>query len=306
MKTFAKAPLAVAIAALLAAPYALAQTAQSFGGNGSNDFDTDAYLDVDVENEISVSLEHNVTNSIDVTVDLDMDAEEADHFAAATIDRKQFTDDNAVYSDKSTNTATATDSGNNAKGNIGINVASGDLNKQANDTSIASGNSDVENGEPGLSAQFFPGWGDKDDDASMVFAKAATYSIQSSSNNSYDNDGTSNTASLSNSLNNASGNLGANFASGAGNVQNNAMTLAVGQGSSAEATTGGVQVSYNNVSDNDLYEASVGPFTVYVRNNTNTATLSDSLNNAAGNVGVNIASGNGNMQSNTLSIARAQ
>ena len=300
MKTFTKAPLAVAIAALLVAPYALAEY------NGSNDFDTDAYLDVDVENDIEVSLYHSVNNTIDVDVDLEVTGEDADHFAAATIDRKQFTDDNAVYSDKSNNTSEITGSANGATGNIGINVASGDLNKQANDTSIASGNSDDGSSEAGLSAQFFPGWGDKEDDASMVFAKAATYSIQSSSNNSYDNDGTTNTVAIDNSLNNVSGNLGANFAAGAGNVQNNAMTLAVGQGSSAEATTGGVQVSYNNVSDNDLYEANVGPFTVFVKDNTNNASLTNSLSGAAGNVGVNIASGNGNMQSNTLSIARAQ
>ncbi|WP_083023734.1 hypothetical protein [Vreelandella lionensis] len=140
----------------------------------------------------------------------------------------------------------------------------------------------------------------------MVFAKAATYSIQSSSNNSYDNDGTTNSAVIDNSMNNVSGNIGVNVASGAGNVQNNAMTLAVGQGSSAEATTGGVQVSYNNVSDNDLYAANVGPFTVSVANNTNNAVLNNALASAAGNVGVNISSGNGNMQSNTLSIARAQ
>lgn len=303
MKTFAKAPLAVAIAALLATPYALAEY------NGSNDFDTDAYLDVDVENDISVSLEHEVSNSIDVNVDFEMDAEDADHFAAATIDRKQFTDDNGVKAELSDNTSTVSGSGNGATGNIGINVASGDLNKQANDTAIASGESAEGSNAQGASAMF--GWpghggGSKDDDASMVFAKAATYSIQSSSNNSYYNDGTTNAASLSGSLNNVSGNIGANIAAGAGNIQNNAMTLAVGQGSSAEATTGGVQVSYNNLSDNDLVVESANWWSVELSGNTNTAELNNSLANASGNVGVNIASGNGNMQSNTLSIARAQ
>lgn len=302
MKTFTKAPLAVAIAALLAAPYALADN------NGDNEFDTDAYLDVDVENDITVSLSHSVSNTIDVTVGLEVTGEDADHFAAATIDRKQFTDDNAVKSDFTDNTASVTGSGNGATGNIGINVASGDLNKQANDTSIASGSQGdaPASAESGLASMF---WGPKpspeEDDASMVFAKAATYSIQSSSNNSYDNDGTTNSAVVDNSLNYVSGNIGVNSAAGAGNVQNNAMTLAVGQGSSAEATTGGVQVSYNNVSDGDLGVAQAG-WSVYVQNNTNDASLTNSLAGAAGNVGVNIASGNGNMQSNTLSIARAQ
>lgn len=297
MKTFAKAPLAVAISALLAAPFALA-----------NDFDTDAYLDVDVENDIAVSLEHSVTNSIDVDVDFEMDAEDADHFAAATIDRKQFTDDNAVKSELSDNSSTVSGSGNGATGNIGINVASGDLNKQANDTAIASGESSSGSNGQGASAMFWwtPGHGSPDDDASMVFAKAATYAIQSSSNNRYYNDGTENNAVMSNSLNNVSGNIGANVAAGAGNIQNNAMTLAVGQGSSAEATTGGVQVSYNNMSDNDLVVESANWWSVELSGNTNNAELNNSLSNASGNVGVNIASGNGNMQSNTLSIARAQ
>ena len=312
MKTFAKAPLAVAIAAFLAAPCALAQYSGSNGSNGSNDFDTDAYLDVDVENDISVSLEHNVKNSIDVGISYEMVADPADHFSAATIDRKQFTDDNAVKSDFTENNSELIGSGNGATGNIGINVASGDLNKQANDTAIASGNQGGEGGEQ-LTSMMWGGHnggggnngGNGNDDAAMVFAKAATFSIQSSSNNSYDNDGTTNSAVLNNSLNNVSGNIGVNMASGAGNIQNNAMTLAVGQDSSAEATTGGVQVSYNNVSDGDLGVAHAG-WSVYVQNNSNNAQLNNALSGAAGNVGVSIASGNGNMQSNTLSIARAQ
>lgn len=305
MKTFAKAPLALAIAALLAAPYALAQS------NGNNNFDTDAYLDVDVENDISVSLEHDVANSIEVGITYEMEADPADHFSAATIDRKQFTDDNAVKTDFTDNSSEMINSGNGATGNIGINVASGDLNKQANDTAIASGDQGGEGGEQLTSMMWGGGHGgggngdNGNDDAAMVFAKAATFSIQSTSNNSYDNDGTTNSAVIDNSLNYVSGNIGVNMASGAGNVQNNAMTLAVGQDSSAEATTGGVQVSYNNVSDGDLGVTHAG-WSVYVQNNTNDAKLNNALTGAAGNVGVSIASGNGNMQSNTLSIARAQ
>lgn len=307
MKTFAKAPLALAISALLVAPYALAT-------GSDNDFDTDAYLDVDVENDIRVEIEHEVTNDIWVEIDMEMDADPADHFAAATIDRKQFNDDNIVKTEKSDNDAAVNGSaGTGASGNIGINVAAGDLNKQANDTAIAKGSTGLAPEDDTRSASFCGPWGcggggEEEQDASMVFAKAATFSVQSSSNNSYYNDGTENSAELGGSaLTRASGNIGVNIAAGAGNDQHNGMALAVGQDSSAEATTGGVQVSYGNVSDNDLYEASVGPFTVYVQNNENDASLGGSaLTGANGNIGVNIASGNGNMQSNTLSIARAQ
>ncbi|WP_083023735.1 hypothetical protein [Vreelandella lionensis] len=158
----------LAIAALLAAPYALAEY------NGSNDFDTDAYLDVDVENDISVALEHSVANSIEVGVTFEMEAASADNFAAATIDRKQFTDDNAVYSDKSVNNAGVTGSSNNATGNIGINVASGDLNKQANDTSIASGNAGEESG---VESMLFGGRHDGGNVAVMAVATAEVITV---------------------------------------------------------------------------------------------------------------------------------
>jgi len=289
MKTFAKAPLALAVAALFASSYALASD------KSTNDFDTDAYLDVDVENDITVELGHEIESDIWVELDMKADVKDPNHFSIATVDRKQYSDNNTVYDDETVNSSTATHSGNNSGGNMGANVASGGLNSQANDTAISKGSS----GETTETTRYYSSHGHyqgstQDTYEAMVFAKAANIAVQSSSNNEFDNDGTTNVAGASNSFNGAAGNLGVNMAAGYGNGQSNGMTLAVGQNSSAEAMVAGVQSIYDNELDNDV----ACNCTV----NTNTSFLSHSFNDAVGNVGVNIASGNANLQSNTLSI----
>lgn len=315
MKTFAKAPLAMAIAALFASSYALATDSGS-----NNTFDTDSYVNSYWNNEIDVEIEHEIEFEADIEIKDEFGIKDPNNYAAATVDRKQLSNDNTVKADKSNNDAIVNgDSGNGASGNIGINVSAGDLNKQANDTSIAKGTESDSSSTSGLTVETamggrgnghghgHGGGGSNDDDAAMVFAKAATFSLQSSSENRYYNDGTENNATLDNSLQGASGNIGVNVAAGAGNSQSNGLALAVGSNSSADATSGGVQMSYDNMSDNDLYEVEFRGHTVWVQNNENNAQLSGgALAGATGNIGANIASGNGNMQSNTLSIARSQ
>lgn len=295
MKTFAKAPLAMAIAALLAAPYALAS-----GSGSSNDFDTDAYMDVDVENDITVEIGHEIESDIWVELDMEADVEDPDQFSIATVDRKQYSDNNTVYDDQSDNDALVTGSGGGASGNIGVNVTAGGLNTQANDAAISKGSDGDTTSSFAAQTVFGPVTGSETYE-SMVFAKAANFSLQSSSNNSFDNDATQNNAKVSGSFGGASGNLGVNAASGFGNAQHNSMTLALGQNSSAEATVVGVQSVYDNELDNDTVGCGCN-----LDVNTNTAELHNSFGGASGNIGVNIASGNLNMQSNTLSIARAK
>jgi len=100
-----------------------------------------------------------------------------------------------------------------------------------------------------------------------------------------------NTASLGDgTLDAADGNVGVNIAAGAFNIQKNALVIAsVTGGHLAEATTGVLQHSEKNRS--------------VVEDVTNTATLDGGLENASGNIGVNIAAGVGNLQLNTLTIA---
>lgn len=293
MKTFAKAPLALAIAALFVSSYAVAQ-------GSSNDFDTDAYMDVDVENDITVEIGHEIESDIWVELDMEADVEDPDHFSIATVDRKQYTDNNTVYDDQSDNDALVTGSGGGAKGNIGVNVAAGGLNSQANDAAISKG-SDGETTSSYTARTPIGHFSGSETYDSMVFAKAANFSLQSSSNNSFDNDATQNNAKVSGSFGGASGNIGVNAASGFGNGQHNSMALAVGQNSSAEASVVGVQSVYDNELDNDTVGCDCS-----LEVNTNTAELHNSFGGAMGNIGVNIASGNLNMQSNTLSIARAK
>ncbi len=104
--------------------------------------------------------------------------------------------------------------------------------------------------------------------------------------------GGGNTASIDNTGNDLTGNIGANMASGTGNAQGNEAALAsLADANSvfASAQTFSTQVSAVN---GNLAIAS-----------TNKAKLNDSFNDVSGNVGVNIASGSGNMQDNQLAAA---
>ena len=104
--------------------------------------------------------------------------------------------------------------------------------------------------------------------------------------------GGGNDASVTGSANGITGNVGINVASGTGNAQSNQAAVASLQDAHnvfASAQTFSTQVSTVNanialVTDND-------------------ASLTGSVNHAVGNVGVNIASGSGNMQDNQLAAA---
>ncbi|MCO7215789.1 MULTISPECIES: hypothetical protein [unclassified Halomonas] len=214
MKTFEKAPLALAISALLVAPAALAD----------NSFDTDSYMDSDVNNRYDVHIK-NDSHTYKRLGALGGALVTDDNYSGATVDSKQFSDNNYATQDLTTNDATL--GGNalqGAAGNIGANVAAGDNNQQANDAALSSS------------------------DAATVFGQAASFSFQSTSNNMTGITGSPNTALMGgNALRNASGNIGVNVAAGIGNAQHNSLAAAVNTASgSADATTGGVQASYNN------------------------------------------------------------
>ncbi|WP_442489046.1 hypothetical protein [Halomonas litopenaei] len=213
MKTFEKAPLALAISALLVAPAAMA-----------NDFETNSSIDSEVTNGIDVHIfndSHNYkyVGALGGALFLD------DNYSGATVDSKQLSNNNDATQTLTTNDATL--GGNalqGASGNIGANVAAGDNNQQANDAALSSS------------------------DAATVFGQAASFSFQSASNNMTDINGSPNTALMGgNALRNASGNIGVNVAAGVGNAQHNSLAASVNTASgSADATTGGVQASYDN------------------------------------------------------------
>ncbi|HJV06532.1 MAG TPA: hypothetical protein VJ642_04365 [Chromobacteriaceae bacterium] len=160
-------------------------------------------------------------------------------------------------------------------GNAGVNNASGFFNQQANNVAISSTGS------------------------KNSVAKAATNFEQLNNDNTFNFEepyrGTSNdmTASVKGSIKDVNGNVGVNNAAGAGNQQKNDVALANASSALlASASTGGVQLNQNTIVTSSL------PLNV-------SASLSDSVKNVTGNVGVNNAAGLGNQQINTLSIASA-
>ncbi|MFK0088089.1 heme utilization protein [Pseudomonas sp. NPDC090755] len=132
-----------------------------------------------------------------------------------------------------------------------------------------------------------------------VYADAAAYDKQRSTNNFIKNEGTVNEAEMSSSASGTSGNVGVNVAAGNGNQQDNAAAIANAGSVSeidntfvfgdADATAQVRQYSNNNK--------------VYNHGATNSAVMSGSGENGSGNMGINIAGGDLNQQKNTMAIA---
>ncbi|MFO7582944.1 hypothetical protein [Guyparkeria sp.] len=218
----------------------------------------------------------------------------------ANVDNTQVLLFNQVENDMVKNTAGISDSvGANSQGNIGMNVASGDLNVQDNAAALAAA------------------------DASVVFGSASSNVNvnQMSFANGFSNDNVQNNAGISGSaFSGASGNIGVNVAAGSGNMQKNSLAAATGNAQEAEASADSTQLAAGNNIRNEGYVehdyvalSSVKsrrggghhhePEVVY---NTNDSSLTgNAFMGASGNIGVNIAAGSGNMQSNSLSLAVA-
>lgn len=224
--------------------------------------------------------------------------------ASASVDDSQINHNNSVENNETKNTATVSGSLGGASGNVGVNVAAGDNNQQANAAAIATADA----------AFVFGGFGGSSASASVAVDQQAY-------DNALTNYGNPNDATLTGSANGASGNAAINIAAGNYNQQKNDMAIAASENALiASADVSVAQYSRDNETDNkhgDVFEVEADlptvasgfgwgggyhpqtPQTPVVNN----ATLSGSLNGASGNVGVNIAAGGGNQQSNSLAIA---
>jgi hypothetical protein len=167
--------------------------------------------------------------------------------------------------------------GNNAlqttSGNVGVNIATGVDNAQSNDAALS--NMDV----------------------GPVFGTAQIYSTQASGGSAKVGDFNFVSSVGAGALADATGNIGVNVASGLGNVQNNSLAAsATTTSASNHWGSGGEAIA----SDQNCQTADAmvnGQFT-------GSATLgAGALANATGNIGVNIASGVGNLQHNGLAVA---
>ena len=231
-----------------------------------------ASIDADVEYDKKTSLYGRVGLSGHINVNSS---------AVAVSDPKQLIENNKLLTNTPNTVSIGTVTGN---GNIGVNAAAGFLNQQANIGTIASapgGNSNSrDNGQKR----------GKDDDGkeqgNSGWAEANTISLQKVYNNLYLGNGAVNKVTID--LVRGNGNIGVNGASGAFNAQENVLTMAVVKdGALAEANAGILQVSWGN--------------NIFSAGGSNSATIHWVDGN--GNIGVNAASGVGNIQSNSLTIA---
>ncbi|MFZ5655799.1 MAG: hypothetical protein ACOY37_01835 [Pseudomonadota bacterium] len=233
-------------------------------------------------NEIEVKVKVKVQGEIDVNAE-----------SAATVDQDQIIGLNRSVGDGDHTARIDGDALRRADGNIGVNLASGVGNAQSNDAAIST----ITRDGPGASgAGGANGNNGNDRKKGGAMATAMVFSTQATGGNSARSNtwGTNYTAELEgNALQNVQGNIGLNIAAGVGNGQSNAMAAAVADGAViAKATSDSEQVSLFNELDSshgdlDLV-ASIG---------------GNALQNASGNIGVNVASGVGNLQHNGLAIA---
>ena len=281
--------------------------------------------------------------------------------AQALVTDTQTSNGNYVLNQGTQNTGSLEGSLDDAAGNVGVNIAGGDHNQQANSAALSTA------------------------DEYFVFGAAtAAVSLNQTGTNVVDNFSVANTASVQSSGNNASGNIGINVASGVFNQQKNDFATATSAGFVASASSAATQSSTGNITNNQavLSQAATVTYTldgnvtgtyngvsdqvgdVYLDvwnsplhpngtvqlghvdvdsgaqgaqpgpNGTgaflfeesgeidlagtlsgtvplislqqavnNSATVSGSLNGASGNVGLNVAAGSGNQQANSLAIA---
>ena len=122
---------------------------------------------------------------------------------------------------------------------------------------------------------------------------AVVTDTQVSKDNKFDDTKTLNNAGANGSLSSSKGNLGANIAAGDANQQDNgaAITSSADDAASVFAAADIYQESKDNKFIN--------------KGTQNNASLVNSANNSSGNVGVNVAAGQGNQQKNNLAIVTA-
>lgn len=219
-----------------------------------------------------------LTNTVDVDGDvlvqgtIDVSAE-----SAALVDQDQFSLLSLMLGDGDNFASAEGNALRDAFGNIGLNIAAGAGNLQANDAALSA----LDGEDVFASAMVF--------NSQITGANIATdFPSGPDSQLIYDARVTDNV------LRDASGNIGLNVAAGAGNAQTNALAASVNSsGSLAKASADSEQLSVFNV-------------VLALQDLDNTATIdSNALRGAVGNIGVNIASGAGNAQHNGLAIAVA-
>jgi hypothetical protein len=270
---------------------------------------TAAYADgssgssVKITKKVSLSSNINISGDPYVSGNIDVNAA-----AVALSNSTQSSSNNSVTNNAGVvNDSTITgDVGNMASGNVGVNQAAGDLNAQGNSAAIAAaGSSSSSTGDAAFT--FGCDWGGCGGDPGSSaggMADAETFAHQSLSGAHTDNQGTTNNTNINgDAFNGVSGNLGVNQASGDNNEQLNQLAAATTSNNVYALATSTLDQEWSgNKVQNDPYNE----WCFLSQNTSNNANLSgDVLSGASGNIGLNQASGTGNLQSNSLSMAVA-
>ncbi len=310
-------PIAIAVAALVAAPLALATASVrdgqfSYGNHQESSFNAtgEAVLSGNAGKNTSGNLGFNIAtgsqnqqaNAGALSSNSNID-DAAASSAAINADQLELMD----WACQWVNGANAVEfTGNalrNASGNIGVNLTSGIFNQQSNNMAAShAAHSDY------ASASV-------DTDQFSVL----NYASSGLNGGYYYEDYASNSTGLyGHVLVGAGGNIGVNEAAGISNQQSNSLAIATAANSDSEgyaigatANVNATQVLGGNGSTQGSYDYSYdsqsGPwygFDDNFFNTTNVAGLgSDALKNASGNIGVNMASGTNNQQSNSLALS---
>ena len=230
MKTeLKKTPLALAIAALIASPMALANDEgdipeeTGFYKLATKTSSTETETDHKSSNEVEITKHVRVRVTGDVTI-----PEEVAPSSAVVNSTQSSTWNSTNNWVLDNNSHIEGDAMSEASGNLGANTASGDNNQQANDAALAAS------------------------DAEFVFADAETFSHQDAEANMTMNTGVRNNTGVGgNALSNAAGNIGVNVASGNSNQQQNSLAASHNSASPyAVATSGGLQTNDLNQTQN--------------------------------------------------------
>jgi hypothetical protein len=261
---------------------------------------------VQIHKKVSLSSDVNINGDPKVSGQIDINAA-----AVALSNTTQSSTYNHVNngSEVSNKSSIGGNAGESASGNVGVNQASGDFNQQGNSAAIAAAGSSTSDAGFTFDCQHSGGCGNgggsSNDPNAGGMADAETFTNQSVHSDSTSNYGATNKSSIKgNAFDYASGNVGVNQASGDNNEQSNSLAAATTSNNVYALATSTLdqEITGNSVSNDP---GSLGWCSSPIAT-TNTSSLKGNVAaNFSGNLGINQASGTGNLQSNSLSMAVA-
>ena len=204
-----------------------------------------------------------------------------------------------------------------ASGNVGVNMADGDHNVQANNVAAAAVAERAHHDKTFAFSSDRGGYGGYGGYSGA--GDAEIFSNQESHYNRVTNHASTNRSVIDSAFENASGNIGVNVTTGNNNIQANNLALSTYTGYVGVATVVNVQESEGNTTSNmgtikytkhsyaEMDDsamqgtASYKP-TMVVHKTSNESHIDNAFRGANGNIGVNISAGTGNLQSNSLAL----